>query len=126
MNKSLKLLGKISSNWNKFPIRSISNVTSLNFSETHLMLKNTCKEFADKEIIPKAAQIDKTSVYPAEIVQKMGELGLLAIEVPEKYGGTGLDYIAYVIAMEEISRGCASCGVIMSVNNVINLIDRLL
>lgn len=126
MNKSLKLLGKISSNWNKFPIRSISNVTSLNFSETHLMLKNTCKEFADKEIIPKAAQIDKTSIYPAEIVQKMGELGLMAIEVPEKYGGTGLDYIAYVIAMEEISRGCASCGVIMSVNNVINLIDRLL
>jgi butyryl-CoA dehydrogenase len=121
MNKSLKILGKISTNWkNKIPFRSISNVTSLNFSETHLMLKNTCKEFADKEIIPLAANIDKTSIYPSDIVKKMGELGLLAIEVPEKYGGTGLDYLAYVIAMEEISRGCASCGVIMSVNNVMH------
>lgn len=48
----------------------------------------------------------------------MGELGLLAMDVPEKYGGAGLDYLAYAIAMEEISRGCASTGVIMSVNNV--------
>ena len=82
------------------------------------MLKNTCKDFADKEIVPQAAKIDKTGIYPADIVRQMGELGLLAIEVPEKYGGTGLDYLAYAIAMEEISRGCASCGVIMSVNNV--------
>ena len=51
-------------------------------------------------------------------VKKMGELGLMAIDIPEKYGGTGLDYLAYAIAMEEISRGCATCGVIMSVNNV--------
>ena len=48
----------------------------------------------------------------------MGELGLLAIDVCEDLGGTGLDYLAYAIAMEEISRGCASAGVIMSVNNV--------
>lgn len=47
----------------------------------------------------------------------MGELGLMAIDVPENLGGTGLDYLAYSIAMEEISRGCASAGVIMSVNN---------
>ena len=48
----------------------------------------------------------------------MGELGLLAIDVQEELGGTGLDYLAYAIGMEEISRGCASAGVIMSVNNV--------
>lgn len=48
----------------------------------------------------------------------MGALGLLAMDVPEKYMGAGLDYLAYSIAMEEISRGCASTGVIMSVNNV--------
>ena len=49
----------------------------------------------------------------------MGELGLMGIDVPEKYGGAGLNYLAYSIAMEEISRGCASAGVIMSVNNVV-------
>lgn len=51
-------------------------------------------------------------------VKKMGELGLLAMDVPEELSGAGLDYLAYSIAMEEISRGCASTGVIMSVNNV--------
>lgn len=51
-------------------------------------------------------------------VKKMGELGLLAMDVPEELRGAGLDYLAYAIAMEEISRGCASTGVIMSVNNV--------
>ncbi len=114
----LKRLKSIPLNINNISIRSISNVTSFNFSETHLMLKNTCKEFADKEIIPLAGKIDKTSIYPGDIIKKLGDLGLMAIEVPEKYEGTGLDYLAYVIAMEEISRGCASCGVIMSVNNV--------
>ena len=51
-------------------------------------------------------------------MRKIGELGLLSMEVPESLGGSGLDYLAYAIAMEEISRGCASTGVIMSVNNV--------
>jgi butyryl-CoA dehydrogenase len=101
-----------------FLTRSISNAQNINLSDTHLMLKNTCKEFVDKEIIPKAHQIDKTSVYPREIIKKMGELGLMGIDIPEKYEGTGLDYLAYVITMEEISRGCASCGVIMSAHNV--------
>ncbi|KAG8272801.1 hypothetical protein J6590_033458 [Homalodisca vitripennis] len=54
-------------------------------------------------------------------IKKMGELGLMAVDVPEEFGGTGLDYLAYAIAMEEISRGCASAGVIMSVNNSLYL-----
>lgn len=54
-------------------------------------------------------------------IKKMGELGLMSVEVPEELGGTGLDYLAYAIATEEISRGCASCGVIMSVNNSLYL-----
>lgn len=66
---------------------------------------------------PIAAKIDKEHLYPKEQIKKMGELGLLAIAIPESLGGTGLDYLAYAIAMEEISRGCASTGVIMSVNN---------
>lgn len=66
---------------------------------------------------PIAAKIDREHLYPKEQIKKMGELGLLGITAPESLGGTGLDYIAYAIAMEEISRGCASAGVIMSVNN---------
>lgn len=99
-------------------LRSISNMHSIVFSETHLMLKNTCSEFVNKEILPLAHKIDKTSQYPEDIVKKMGELGLMAVDIPEKYQGAGLDYLAYAIAMEEISRGCASCGVIMSAHNV--------
>lgn len=115
----LKGLKLASSNASKHAnVRAISSVQSINFSETHLMLKNTCREFADKEIIPLAGKIDKTSVYPENIVKQMGELGLMAIDTPEAYNGTGLDYLAYAIAMEEISRGCATCGVIVSVNNV--------
>jgi butyryl-CoA dehydrogenase len=101
--------------------RPISNFQSLNFNETHLMLKNSLKDFVDGEIVPRAHNIDKISEYPADIIKKMGELGLMAINVPEKYGGTGLDYMSYVIALEEISRGCASSGVIMSVNNSLYL-----
>jgi butyryl-CoA dehydrogenase len=121
MFRQINKLNLIKNNVDKWILsRSISNVQNINLSDTHLMLKNTCKEFVDKEIIPKAHQIDKTSVYPVEIIKKMGELGLMAIDIPEKYEGTGLDYLAYVITMEEISRGCASCGVIMSAHNVNN------
>ena len=101
-----------------FVNRSISSFHSINLNETHLMLKNTCKEFANKELIPNAAKFDREHLFPKEQVKQLGELGLLGIEVAEKYGGAGLDTISYVIAMEEISRGCASCGVIMSAHNV--------
>lgn len=70
---------------------------------------------------PIAAKIDREHLFPKEQVKKMGDLGLLAMAVPESLGGTGLDYLAYAIAMEEISRGCASTGVIMSVNNSLYL-----
>lgn len=70
---------------------------------------------------PIAAEVDKKHLFPKEQVKKMGELGLMGLCVPEAFGGTGLDYLAYAIAMEEISRGCASAGVIMSVNNSLYL-----
>ncbi|KAL1110380.1 hypothetical protein AAG570_007911 [Ranatra chinensis] len=85
------------------------------------MLQKTCRDFANSELVPIASKLDKEHLYPKEQVKKMGELGLMAIDIPEKYGGTGLDYLAYAIALEEISRGCASCGVIMSVNNSLYL-----
>jgi len=90
-------------------------------SDTHEMLRQTCRDFADREIKPIAGILDKEHRYPREIVTQMGELGLMSIETPAEEGGTGLDYLAYAIAMEEISRGCASCGVILSVNNSLYL-----
>ncbi|OXB64634.1 hypothetical protein ASZ78_008710, partial [Callipepla squamata] len=89
--------------------------------ETHQMLRRTCRDFAEKELMPLAAQLDKEHRFPAEQVKKMGSLGLLAMEVPEQFRGAGLDYLAYSIAVEEISRGCASTGVIVSVNNSLYL-----
>lgn len=85
------------------------------------MLAKTCRDFADNELRPIAAKIDKEHFYPAEQIKKMGEIGLMGITVPEELGGTGLDYLAYAIAMEEISRGCASAGVIMSAHNTLYL-----
>ncbi|XP_032459531.1 short-chain specific acyl-CoA dehydrogenase, mitochondrial isoform X2 [Phocoena sinus] len=94
---------------------------SVELPETHQMLRQTCRDFAEKELFPIAAQVDKEHRFPAAQVKKMGELGLMAMDVPEEFGGAGLDYLAYAIAMEEISRGCASTGVIMSVNNSLYL-----
>ncbi len=84
--------------------------------EQRLVLK-TAAEFAKNEVLPKAAEIDREHRHPKELVARMAELGLLGIAVPEQYGGSGFDTIAYVLALEEISRACASTGVIMSVNN---------
>uniref|UniRef100_A0A8C5WWL0 Short-chain specific acyl-CoA dehydrogenase, mitochondrial n=1 Tax=Laticauda laticaudata TaxID=8630 RepID=A0A8C5WWL0_LATLA len=89
--------------------------------ETHRMLRETCRDFAAKELAPLAASLDREHRFPAEQIKKMGALGLLAMAVPEKYRGAGLDCLAYTVAMEEISRGCASTGVIMSVNNSLYL-----
>ncbi|XP_078362565.1 short-chain specific acyl-CoA dehydrogenase, mitochondrial-like [Oculina patagonica] len=99
--------------------RHVSSLATL--PETHEMLRKTCRDFADKELAPIAASLDKEHKYPEEQVRKIGELGLLSMEVPESLGGSGLDYLAYAIGMEEISRGCASTGVIMSVNNSLYL-----
>lgn len=75
----------------------------------------------DNELIPIAGKLDKEHTYPKDVIKKMGELGLMSVDVPSEEGGTGLDYLAYAIAMEEISRGCASTGCIMSVNNSLYL-----
>lgn len=96
-------------------------LTSTALSETHQMLQQTCREFAQNEIKPLASKIDQQHWYPTELVQKLGELGIMAIDTPEEYGGTGLDYLAYSIAMEEVSRACASCGVIVSAHNSLYL-----
>jgi butyryl-CoA dehydrogenase len=77
----------------------------------------TAREFAAREVAPKAAELDKTGRWPSEIIAKMAELGFLGMAIPPEYGGAGADTLAYAMVMEEISAACASCGVIMSVNN---------
>jgi butyryl-CoA dehydrogenase len=81
------------------------------------MVRDMAKSYAETELYPVAAQIDASHTYPAKQVAAIAELGLLGIMVPEKYGGAGMSSLAYAVALEEISRGCASTGVIMSANN---------
>jgi len=85
---------------------------TLNFDlgETADMIRDTVQGFAQKEIAPLAAEIDRTDVFPRQLLPKMGELGLLGITVEEEWGGTGLGYLEHVVAMEEISRASASVG----------------
>jgi len=96
---------------------SLGEATFTQLPEIHQMLKDTCRQFAENELWPIAGQIDKTCEYPEKQVLKMGELGLMGMEISEDYGGPGLDALAYAVACTEISRGCASTGVIMSAHN---------
>ncbi len=89
----------------------------LQLSEEHKMIQAAARDFAQKEITKVAAELDETGEFPYETVKKMGQLGFMGIEVPEEYGGAGMDTIAYVLAMEEINKADASHGTIMSVNN---------
>ena len=75
------------------------------------------REFADAEIRPIAVEIDRDARFPHETVKRMGELGLMGIAVPERWGGAGSDMVSYVVALEEIAQVCASHAVVMSVNN---------
>jgi butyryl-CoA dehydrogenase len=86
-------------------------------TEEQAAVQRTARDFATSEVLPRAAAIDREHRHPTELVDRMAELGFLGIAVPEQYGGSGFDNISYVLAMEEISRACASTGVIMSVNN---------
>jgi alkylation response protein AidB-like acyl-CoA dehydrogenase len=86
-------------------------------SDEHRMIRDTARDFAARAVAPIAAQFDESGEFPHDTVKKMGEMGFMGMEVPEEYGGAGLDTLAYVLALEEISRADASHGVIMSVNN---------
>ena len=86
-------------------------------TEEQQMVREMAARFAEAEIRPKAAELDETHSHPADIVKQLGELKMLGIAVPEEYGGGGMDYVSYVLALIEISKACASTGVIMSVNN---------
>ena len=90
----------------------MAHLPSLNFDlgETVDMLRDAVQDFAHTEIAPLAAEIDKSNEFPAHLWEKLGEMGLLGITVPEEYGGSGMGYLAHILAMEEISRASASVG----------------
>lgn len=89
----------------------------ITLTEEQELIQNTARDLAENEIRPAAAAIDRESRFPAELIAKLGELGFMGMTAPEEYGGSGLDCLSYVIALEEICGACASTGIIMSVNN---------
>jgi butyryl-CoA dehydrogenase len=89
----------------------------LDLTAEQTLLRDTARDLATKEILPRAAEIDRAHQFPRALVSRLGELGLLGVMVPEKWGGAGMDAVSYALALEEISRACASVGVIMSVQN---------
>jgi len=86
-------------------------------TEEHEMIQLAARDFAQKSVAPIAAHHDETAEFPLETIRKMGELGFMGIEVPEEYGGAGMDTLAYVLALSEICKADASHGTVMSVNN---------
>ena len=85
---------------------------TLNFGheDTVNMLRDSVAAFSNKEMTPRAAEIDEKNVFPADLWKKLGDLGILGITAPEEYGGANMGYLAHCVAMEEISRGSASVG----------------
>ena len=72
--------------------------------ESHRLLRDSVREFAEREVRPHAKTWDKDERFPHEIVPKLAELGLLGIRIPEAYGGSGMDMLAYALCVEEIAR----------------------
>ena len=86
-------------------------------TEEHQMLWSAARDFAQNEIAPIAEHHDQTGEFPIDTIRRMGQMGFMGIEVPEEYGGVGMDTLAYALALSEISKADASHGTIMSVNN---------
>jgi len=88
------------------------NIPSLDFDlgEEIAMLRDTVRSFVEAEIAPRAAEIEKKNLFPADLWKRFGDLGLLGMTAPEEYGGSNMGYVAHIVAMEEISRGSAAVG----------------
>ena len=89
----------------------------IELNEEQTLLRDTVRRFADEVVRPRAKEIDESGEFPREFYDQAGELGLAGVAVPEEYGGAGMDVVSYCLMMEEVSRACASSGVILSVNN---------
>ena len=85
--------------------------------EEHEMIRQAARDFAQKEIVPIGAEFDECGDFPVETLEQMGAMGFMGIEIPEEYGGAGMDTLSFVLALEEICKADAAHGTIMSVNN---------
>jgi alkylation response protein AidB-like acyl-CoA dehydrogenase len=101
----------------KIQEEGMSETGLYHLTEEHEMIRQAARDFAQNEIAPIAAEFDESGEFPMQTIRKMGELGFMGIEVPEQYGGAGMDALAYVLALTEICKADASHGTIMSVNN---------
>lgn len=90
---------------------------SYQLTEEQKMIQDMVRDFAREEIMPGAAERDRKKIFPKEIIEKMGELGLMGMNVPPEYNGAGVDTVSYSLALQEVAYACASTAVIMSVHN---------
>lgn len=86
-------------------------------TEEQLMLRDMVRKFAKEKIDPISNEIDKNHMFPAEVIKEAAEMGLMGVAYPEKYGGAGMDFVSYMLTVEEVSRYCASTGVIISAHS---------
>lgn len=101
-------------------------MNDLFFSDEHLMLRDMVREFAANEVAPVAAELDHEALFPSEIIEKMAELGLMGIPIPEEYGGTGMDFVAYITAVYELGKVCASTAITMAAHTSLGTTPILL
>jgi len=99
---------------------------NLFFTDEHIMIRDMVREFADTEITPVALELDEAEKFPKDLVEKMGELGLMGIIVPEKYGGAGLDMVAFATAIMELGRADASVAITMAAHTSLGTLPLLL
>jgi butyryl-CoA dehydrogenase len=86
-------------------------------NDEQAQVRELCRGFAERELRPNARRWDAEHTFPREAVRQLGEMGLMGVMAPPEWGGSGMGAVAYAVAMEEVSRGCAGTGVVMSVNN---------
>lgn len=99
---------------------------NLFFTNEHIMIRNMVREFADSEITPVAQELDELGKFPRDLVDKMGELGLMGILIPEKYGGAGLDMVAFATAIMELGRADASVAITMTAHSSLGSLPILM
>lgn len=99
---------------------------SLFFNDDHIMIRDMVREFADTEITPVARELDEQEKFPKDLVEKMAELGLMGVIVPEEYGGAGLDMVAFATAIMELGRADASVAITMAAHTSLGTLPLLL
>ena len=97
----------------------------MRLTEEQRLLRDTAREFAQRELAPHAAERDREAQFPAEAVAELGRLGFMGITVPQKYGGAGADHVGYALVMEEIAAGEGAVSTILSVQNSVGCMPVL-